>query len=146
MKIKKCISLRRGYLNYTFDSEPKDLSNDVIEICKKLKKGLYIVEVFSKDLLNNILLSNARYLCQSGNFSYYLCDQIEFCRMIDFANIKHICIYSILELTERQIDAKYLNNNFTFCVCFENYLNTSQLLVCRKYYSTRIAAILFSDK
>lgn len=134
--------MRRGYLNYSFEAELENLSYDVIEACRILKKGLYIIEVFSKDLLNNILLSNACCIFQNGNFNYYLCEHVDFFHMINLADARHICIYSVLEIDKQQINIGYLKDNFTFYICFENYLNTSQLMVCRKYYSDGIETIL----
>ena len=134
--------MRRGYLNYSFDSEPEDLSNDIVETCRILKKGLYIIKVFSVDPLNNTLLLNACYISRKGNFKYYLCDQVDFLRVIDFTTAKHICVYSVLKIDDQQINDEYLNNNFTFYICFENYLDTSQLIICRKYYPDTIETIL----
>ena len=135
MKFKKCFSWRKGYLRYSFESEPSDLSTDVIDACEILAKGLLIIEVFSKDPLTDILNENTQFICQNGCFSYYLCEQIEFFHEIDFATARHISIYSVLDFEREKMGTKYLNNSFIFHICFGNYLETSHIIICLKYYA-----------
>lgn len=135
MKFKKCLSWRKGYLRYSFESEPSVLSNAVIYACEILSKGLLIIEVFSKDPITGILKANTQFICQNGCFSYYLCEQIEFFRRIDFASARYISIYSVLEFDREKASSKYLNNSFTFHICFGNSLETSHIMICRKHYT-----------
>ena len=128
---------KNRYLSYSFETGNGNLSNSVIEICNMLKKDFIVIEVFSKDTLNNILLLNSCFISQHGNFNYYVCNQIEFFNFISFIDVRHIGIYSIEELP-LQINNKYLENNYTFFICFENYLDTSHLKVCCKYYPDSI--------
>ena len=137
MKIKKCFSWRKGYLQYSFESEPSNLSNDVISACEILAKGLLIIEVFSKDSLTSILNANTQFICQNGCFSYYLCGQIEFFHEIDFASARHISIYSVLDFDREKMGIKYLNNSFIFHICFGNSLETRHIIICRKYYDNK---------
>jgi hypothetical protein len=145
MALKRCISFRKGFCEFSFESDPKDLSNDVIKVCSVLKKGALIIEVFSQDPLRDAVLLNAHIICHKGNMSYYLCDDIGFLYKIDFASAMHIGIYSVLDADEQKVDAKYLNENFTFFLCFENYLDTSRLTVCRKYYPNGLESDLCSS-
>ena len=111
------------------------MSNDVIDACEALAKGLLILEVFSKDPLNSVINANTQFICQNGCFSYYLCEQIEFFRKIDFTSARHISIYSVLDFDREKMSTKHLNNSFTFHICFGNYLETSHIVICRKYYT-----------
>lgn len=131
--MKDCKLFKSQYLSYSFETGKGNLSNDVIEVCNMLKKDLIVIEVFSKDTLNDILLSNSLFISQYGNFNYYVCNQIEFFNFISFIDVRYIGIYSIEELP-LPINNKSLNNNYAFFICFENYLDTSHLRVCRKYY------------
>lgn len=145
MVLKKCISFRKGFCEFSFESDPTDLSTDVIKVCSALKKGTLIIEVFSQDPLRGTVLLNAHLICQKGNMSYYLCNDIVLLNKIDFTSAKHIGIYSVLDVDEQKVDAKYLNENFAFFICFENYLDTSRLTVCRKYYSNGVESALCSN-
>ena len=67
---------KNRYLSYSFETGNGNLSNSVIEICNMLKKDLIVIEVFSKDTLNNILLLNSCFISQHGNFNYYVCNRL----------------------------------------------------------------------
>lgn len=133
--------LKNYYSNYCFTTENENLSDTVVEICNVLKSGVIVVEVFSKDPSNNTLRLNSIFLSQNGNFNYYICEQVEFLKFIDFFDTKHISIYSIQELPKK-ITAKFLNNNFTFFICFENYFDTSHLKVHLEQYPDSIESFL----
>lgn len=137
--------LKKKYLRYRFETENEELSNNVIEICDKLKRGIIVVEVFLNDSLNDTLLLNSTFLSKNGNFNYYICKQTNFFKSINFFDVRHICIYSIEKLPE-QINRKYLNNNSSFCICFENYFDTCHLEVYPKYYSNSIETYLNQKK
>ena len=134
MKLKKIFSLRKGYLEYSFEAISEELTNDVVFVCKSLKRGPFVIEVFEKDPLNNMICSNTKLISTYQNFCYYRCDDVDFLQVINFADIRHLCIYSIAEISDETIDVRFLRNHFAFCVCFENYLDTCQLLVSRKCY------------
>lgn len=134
MKIKKRISTMIGCTRYSFESEPEHLSNDVIEACRIYKAGIFIIEVFEKDPLIKSLSENAKRIDQHGNLVYYLCDDAEFLRAYKFETARHIRIYSLFLNDQQQITPRYLNDNFAFTICFENYMNVCELIIRRRYY------------
>lgn len=139
--VKNLRFLKNYYSYYCFTIENENLSDTVAEICNVLKSGVIVVEVFSKDPLNNTLDLNSKFFSQNGNFNYYICEQTDFLKNINFFNAKHISIYSIEELPSK-ITTKFLNNNFTFLICFENYFDTSYLKVYIENYSDSIKVFL----
>lgn len=139
--VKNLRFLKNYYSYYCFTTENENLSDTVAEICNVLKSGVIVVEVFSKDPLNNTLDLNSKFFSQNGNFNYYICEQTDFLKNINFFNAKHIIIYSIEELPSK-ITTKFLNNNFTFFICFENYFDTSYLKVYIENYSDSIKVFL----
>ena len=139
--MKKLKFLKNFYSIYCFATENEKLSDTVTEICNVLKNGVIVVEVFSKDPLNNTLDLNSKFFSQNGNFNYYICEQTDFFKNINFFNAKYISIYSIEELPPK-ITTKFLNNNFTFFICFENYFDTSHLKVYLEQYSDSIENFL----
>ena len=118
------------------------LTNDVIELCTALKKGSYVVEIFSKDILNTYLIRNARHIFEESNFRYYVLDNIDFLRDISLADVRYLCLYATGNEHIPHINRKLLNDKSCFCACFENYLDTCEIVICKRFYTDEIHKLL----
>lgn len=134
-KLKMLRCFKKGYVRYSFLSSPSELSNDVMKVCKILSKGMYVVEIFSRDKLNDLAFKNVRYIGCKKNFRYYLLDDMNFLRDINIADMRYIGIYSISEIRDENTDPGFLMRDSAFCICFENYLDFGELLICKDKYT-----------
>lgn len=119
---KKCFSI--------IFSDVNDLKNGVIKLCSYLKKGIYLVQVFPGDNLNNILnlYSNKMYY---KKFNYYLIDSLEFIFSVRFEELRFLNIYSINKnnnLTDLE-QINFAEENYNFQLGFDNYLEYVEIII-----------------
>lgn len=119
---KKCFSI--------IFSDVNDLKNGVIKLCNYLKKGIYLVQVFPGDNLNNILnlYSNKMYY---KKFNYYLIDSLEFIFSVRFEELRFLNIYSINKnnnLTDLE-QINFAEENYNFQLGFDNYLEYVEIII-----------------
>lgn len=134
--VKKRLCLHRGYLRFSFESSAHELSSDVVHACHILNEGAFIFGIFSNDDLNNSVFSNARKLFRYRSLNYYLIEDIGILHSINLANMRHVSIYATDQQNLDGIDYKCLINTSPFCMSFENYLETSELLVRKESYKS----------
>lgn len=145
MRIKKCCSYRKDYLNYSFVSDAGKLSHDVVDICEKLSPEAYVIEIFMRDPLNTTVFSHMPFIGTNGNFSYFKVGNIEFIRSINIENIRHMQIYAFSQenLSKMLLKQSWLLNHSLFIVAFGNYLDVCDLLICKKYYTKQTTDTLY---
>lgn len=142
--LKKRICLRRGYLKYTFESNPRNLVVDVVMVCNILNADRLIVEVFSKDPINESVFQNHEHFGSKVNLVYYQLHDVGFLDDLNLANVRHMCIYSVPTSFNAVINRKWLEKQSMFIMSFDNYLEVSELVVRKKFYSSKVIDQLLS--
>ena len=120
-------------------SDENDLKNGVINLCDYLKKGTFLIEVFSEDILNEVLSRYSNYCLNSKNFNYYTIDNLEFISNLSFEGLRFLNIYSLnksslIDLTQ----LKDAQENYTFQLVFDNYLESVEIIINYSYYDKKI--------
>lgn len=136
--IRKRICFRRGFIRFSFEAEHPKLSEDVAAVCKALSVGAFIIEVFNRDPINEILARNSLFFLKQKQLNYYLYSHINFLNQIKIDELRHMCIYSAPKLSDIQHLSIHDINQSPFVASFSNYLDTCELIVDRKYYSSEL--------
>ena len=69
-------------------SDEKDLKNGVIKLCNYLKKGTFLIQLFSEDRLNQILSIYKNNCLNYNNFNYYKIDNLDFLNNVSFEKLR----------------------------------------------------------
>lgn len=119
-------------------SDENDLKNGVIKLCNYLKKGPFLIRVFSGDNLNSILSLYSNSSLNYKNFTYYKIDDLNFLDNISFEGLRFLNIYAVNQ--NCLIDMSKLKNvqeNYTFQLGFDNYLEYVEIVINYNYYDKR---------
>lgn len=133
---------------------PSDYDNismaDVIYICQSLNKGHLIVEVFSKDPLNQTIAPHSEYSCFIGNHCFHVVETVDFLSDLNINTIRHICIYTILKPFDTKQNIKDLIVQSPFRFVDDNYMEILEFNICSQAYDPQIISSLsqkfFGDK
>ena len=121
---------------------PSDYDNismaDVIYICQSLNKGHLIVEVFSKDQLNQTIAPHSEYSCFIGNHCFHVVETVDFLSDLNINTIRHICIYTILKPFNTSQNIKDLIVQSPFCFADDNYTEILEFNICSQAYDPQI--------
>lgn len=98
----------------------QDLRCGIIDLCNLLKKDIFLIQIFSKDPLNDQLKNVCNKILNFNNYNIYLIDNIEFLEQIDFLNLRFLNIYTI-ESRVACGDVKELMKRRTFSLGVDNY-------------------------
>lgn len=143
--LRKRWSLSKKYWRYTFESEQNELADDVVRLCSRLNRGFYIIEVFFKDTLNHTIFKNNQPIHSEHSMLYYLVDTMQFLCNLNVADLRHLCVYSVSQLNEERFDKQWLIDHYSFAACFENYLDTCEIIICKKHYTNELINQLFVE-
>ena len=135
---KKRIRLKRGFVRYTFESAPIDLVANVIAVCDNLNAGIFVIEVFSRDPLNESIFHNHENIGSEANLSFYQHYDVDFLNDLNLENVRHMCIYSVPTAFDIVGNRKWLAKHSKLMIIFDNYLETSELVICKDFYPSVI--------
>lgn len=136
--IKRRFCFRRGVVRFSFEADHPKLSEDVVAVCEALSIGAFIIEVFNRDPINELLIRNSLFILKQKNLNYYLHPNIDFLKQIKIGELRHMCIYSIPRLSDIQPLLLHSINQSPFVASFGNYLDTCELIVDGKYYPSEL--------
>ena len=135
---KKRICLKQGFIRYTFESDPIDLVANVIAVCSILNAGRFVIEVFSRDPLNESIFQNHEYIGSEANLIFYQHYDVDFLNDLDLENVRHMCIYSMPTSFDVMVNRKWLEKQSKLIMSFDNYLEVSELVICKDFYSSKV--------
>lgn len=135
---KKRICLKQGFIRYTFESDPIDLVANVIAVCSILNAGRFVIEVFSRDPLNESIFQNHEYIGSEANLTFYQHYDVDFLNDLDLENVRHMCIYSMPTSFDVMVNRKWLEKQSKLIISFDNYLEVSELVICKDFYSSKV--------
>ncbi len=119
-------------------SDEKDLKNGVIKLCNYLKKGTFLIQLFSEDRLNQILSIYKNNCLNYNNFNYYKIDNLDFLNNVSFEKLRFLNIYSLNK--NCLIDIRQLKNvhkNYTFQLSLDNYLEYAEIIIDYNCYDKK---------
>ena len=120
-------------------SGENDLKNGVIKLCNYLKKETFLVQVFSQDRLNEILSIYDNNYLNYKNFNYYKIDNLKFLNNLSFEEFRFLNIYSLNQNSRLDINRlKDAQDNYTFQLGFDNYLEYVELIINYDYYDEEL--------
>ncbi len=120
-------------------SDENDLKNGVIKLCNYLKKETFLVQVFSQDRLNEILSIYDNNYLNYKNFNYYKIDNLKFLNNLSFEELRFLNIYSLNQNSRLDINRlKDAQDNYTFQLGFDNYLEYVELIINYDYYDEEL--------
>ncbi len=120
-------------------SGENDLKNGVIKLCNYLKKETFLVQVFSQDRLNEILSIYDNNYLNYKNFNYYKIDNLKFLNNLSFEELRFLNIYSLNLNSRLDINRlKDAQDNYTFQLGFDNYLEYVELIINYDYYDEEL--------
>ncbi|MBS5853397.1 MAG: hypothetical protein KIC61_07220 [Staphylococcus sp.] len=120
-------------------SGENDLKNGVIKLCNYLKKETFLVQVFSQDRLNEILSIYDNNYLNYKNFNYYKIDNLKFLNNLSFEELRFLNIYSLNQNSRLDINRlKDAQDNYTFQLGFDNYLEYVELIINYDYYDEEL--------
>ena len=119
-------------------SDENDLKNGVIKLCNYLKKETFLVQVFSQDRLNEILCIYDNNCLNYKNFNYYKIDNLKFLNDLSFEELRFLNIYSLNQNSRLDVTRlKDAQDNYTFQLGFDNYLEYVEIVINYNYYDKR---------
>lgn len=119
-------------------SDENDLKNGVIKLCNYLKKGTFLIQVFSGDNLNSVLSLYSNNRLNYKNFNYYTIDNLNFLNNLSFEGLRFLNIYAVNQ--NSLIDMaklKDVQENYTFQLGFDNYLEYVEIVINYNYYDKK---------
>lgn len=120
-------------------SGENDLKNGVTKLCNYLKKETFLVQVFSQDRLNEILSIYDNNYLNYKNFNYYKIDNLKFLNNLSFEELRFLNIYSLNQNSRLDINRlKDAQDNYTFQLGFDNYLEYVELIINYDYYDEEL--------
>ena len=119
-------------------SDENDLKNGVIKLCDYLKKGTFLIQVFSGDNLNSVLSLYSNNRLNYKNFNYYTIDNLNFLNNLSFEGLRFLNIYAINQnCLIDMAKLKDVQENYTFHLGFDNYLEYVEIVINYNYYDRR---------
>ncbi len=97
------------------------IMEDIVDFCETINNGVFIVELFAKDIINQDVQPLALKSFNYKNMNYYVLNTIDFLVNYNILSMRHFCIYS----TSKNIDEKTIRkiiNHSDFYVIDENYM------------------------
>ncbi len=120
-------------------SDENDLKNGVIKLCNYLKKETFLVQVFSKDRLNEILTIYDNNCLKYKNFNYYKINNLKFLNNLSFNELRFLNIYSLNQNSIINVTKlKDTEVNYTFQLGFDNYLEYVEIIINYNFYDEKI--------
>ena len=111
----------------------------IIKLCNYLKKETFLVQVFSQDRLNEILSIYDNNYLNYKNFNYYKIDNLKFLNNLSFEELRFLNIYSLNQNSRLDINRlKDAQDNYTFQLGFDNYLEYVELIINYDYYDEEL--------
>lgn len=120
-------------------SDENDLKNGVIKLCNCLKKGTFLIQIFSGDNLNSVLslYSNNRF--NYKHFSYYTVDDLIFLNNLSFEGLRFLNIYAVNQnCLIDMAKLKDIQENYAFQLGFDNYLEYVEIVINYNYYDKKM--------
>jgi len=136
------VCLCPSFLKYELNTDLISMSKTIVSICNLLNKGTYIIEVFEKDPINSQISARAQDSKKNKNFLYYFCNDLQFLTQTEFTKIRFFCICTADQINQKSLSHASLISNSSFSLCWDNYIETSELIVKKKEYSHSILKML----
>ena len=120
-------------------SDENDLKNGVIKLCNYLKKGTFLIQVFSRDNLNSVLSLHSHNRLNYKNFNYYTIDNLNFLNNLSFDGLWFLNIYAVNQsyLIDDMAKLKDVQEKYAFQLGFDNYLEYVEIVINYNYYDRR---------
>lgn len=118
---------------------------DILDICKSLNKGYLVIEVFSRDPLNETISPHSKYSCYSGNFCFYVMETVDPLIDLNIKLIRHICIYTITKPFDLSQNILISMKQSPFCFVDDNYSEILELNIHSQAYETNIISSLINN-
>ena len=120
-------------------SDENDLKNGVIKLCNYLKKGTFLIQVFSRDNLNSVLSLHSNNRLNYKNFNYYTIDNLNFLNNLSFDGLRFLNIYAVNQsyLIDDMAKLKDVQEKYAFQLGFDNYLEYVEIVINYNYYDRR---------
>lgn len=116
--------------------------SDIMRICWSLNKGYLVIEVFSRDQLNQTIAPHSECSYVSGNHCFYVMKTVDFLSDLNIHSIRHICIYTISEPFDTRQNIKKLIEQSPFCFVDENYMEILEFNINTQAYDHQIISAL----
>ena len=124
-----------------------DLRDGIINLCNSLKKNKIVVRVFKNETINSLLEQTGKYpKISHDNFYYYILDDVNFLYNINLDSTRFICFYAVTDAASDLNNIKKLPHRSSFCICLDNYLETTDARINFKCYDKDILDSLFIKK
>ncbi len=95
--------------------------------------------MFSQDRLNEILSIYDNNYLNYKNFNYYKIDNLKFLNNLSFEELRFLNIYSLNQNSRLDINRlKDAQDNYTFQLGFDNYLEYVELIINYDYYDEEL--------
>lgn len=115
---------------------------DIVYICQSLNKGYLIIEVFSRDQLNQTIAPHSEYSYFSRNFCFYVVKTVDFLSGLNINSIRHICIYTVPEPFDTRQNIEKSIEQSPFCFVDDNYMEVLKFnIYSQAYESTTISSL-----
>ena len=121
-------------------SDENDLKNGVIKLCNYLKKGTFLIQVFSRDNLNSVLSLHSNNRLNYKNFNYYTIDNLNFLNNLSFDGLRFLNIYAVNQsyLIDDMAKLKDVQEKYAFQLGFDNYLEYVEIVINYGYYDEKL--------
>ena len=123
-------------------SDYEDIKVGAIKLCYNLKKGNFLIQVFTHDKLNDILSLYKNNYFNYKNFNYYLINNLDFLNDLSFEKIRFLNIYSINNKdVTTYMQLKEALTDYTFKLGLDNYLDFAEVIINFEYYDKQVIDI-----
>lgn len=111
-----------------------NLQNGIVDICKTLCKKYYVIQILSKDPLNDLMIAKSMLTIQHKKYTFFYTDYIEFLNEIDLTAIPIMNIFSANEILQDFISVKQQLKYSAFCLQLDDFLNLVKLRIDTRQY------------
>jgi len=117
-----------------------DLKNGVLKLCNQLKKDFFLIQVFSRDELNELLCIDSSNFFKYKNFNYYLTENLHFLHNLSFEKLRFLNIYAMNEefILTNLNQLKKIEEHYAFQIGFDNYLEYVEIIINYNYYDKKM--------
>ncbi len=119
----------------------QDLKYGIINLSNLLKKGAFVIRIFSNDPLNEYFKGKDKNMINFPDFNIYLVDEIEIIEQIDFSTLRFIEIYTI-ENHFVNCEFDEMLKHYSFNLGLDNYLEYTKVIIDLSKYDDDIISKL----
>ena len=119
-----------------YDDE-EDLKFGIINLCRVLNKGMFLIQVFLGDSINELLKEVSTNVINDNNFNYYLVEKIDFLEQLSFDKIRFLNIYTTIK---RNINSNLQStiHSSPINLGLDNYLDYTKIIIDLSKYHKKI--------